>query len=652
MEIHMHIVPKMANNDVNLEVDLADDARIKKSICALLNSNGGKLTLTASNDTDLANADKNIHRCEQNFRNNVIGVYNVHKYIEVLKRVDNRITLVVSGLPTLCTLNTNLYLPTDRQVVLLPATEQDALRKILFESRIVEISEHEVPEQFCYEHKTKFGESKTVQLKHIEAKKKGRKDFVSRAIDNKLKECISAFANGSGGVIYYGIKDDRTVVGELLAGGEKDRQEITEKLEKEVRKMIWPEESGKIECGKQWNIEFVPVTNCSDKRFVIVVSVSPCCNGVFTKEPESYYIEKKDDVKVEKMSFETWKRNMYLKVPEPKEMNRTTWSSKRSEKNYMSTTEELEKFRQCADWETIEAAFTEISNTTDPNTTDPNTTDPNTELIFLFQMVAVQYRQGMFKIAEDHLTQFRNMVRKTKDPSVFDVEERYSSSAIERSRGDYQKAWGIIEEGLPKADFAPAGFIPASFYAHGASVLSKLIQDKSFIDENKDDKDFKGKVRQHVKNAKRLCDMALQHLMYFKDNYKIAKEELEQRLNITLALLCLKSANEDLASNSDLRTVDDKIKEAEKSFKNLEQEGTSAFKFNYCRLLLAKSQLHSELAKRCLKKADIIRFEKSKALKRDSNGRDKKQPKDNEDENVEEKQAPEKKIARKSCESA
>ena len=56
--------------------------------------------------------------------------------------------------------------------------------------------------------------------------------------------------------------------------------------------------------------------------------------------------------------------------------------------------------------------------------------------------------------------------------------------------------------------------------------------------------------------------------MYFKDDFKIAKEELEQRLNITLALLCLKSANEELASNSDLKTVDDKIKEAEKSFKN------------------------------------------------------------------------------------
>jgi hypothetical protein len=214
----------------------------------------------------------------------------------------------------------------------------------------------------------------------------------------------------------------------------------------------------------------------------------------------------------------------------------------------------------------------------------------------------------------------------------------------------------MIKDGLPKASMAPAGFIPASYYAHAASVLNKLVQDKSFVNENNKDKDFEGKMQEHVKNAKRFCDTALQHLMYFKDDFKIAKEELGQRLNITLALLYLKSAGEDLASNSDLKIADDKIKEAEKSIKNLEQEGTPAFKFNDCRLLLAKSQLHSELAKRCLKKAEClgkardIRFEEVKmryeAPKRDCEGRDKKQT-NNEDENIEEGQVPAKKIARK-----
>ena len=612
----------MANNNVlYVDLSLAKSNKelkglkkdIEKKICALLNSNGGKLVLTTSKGTDMTDALKKIKPYEQYFRN-VIGVYPVHEYFEILQEC-NRIILVVSGLPSLCTLSTNLYLPTDRQMLLVPGTERGTLRKILFESRIVEISKNQVPEQFRYGHATNLHESKSVQFKDIKAKRKGRKDFVSGAIDNKFTDYISGFANASGGRIFYGIKDDRTVVGELLPREEKDCEDIQRELGREVKKMIWPKESGEIKRGKQWNIKFVPVRNCdaNEKRFVIVVSVFPCSGGVFTKEPESYYVERKYEIKtgqakkrktekdeVTEMNFETWKMNMYYKVSEPKEMNRNTWSSK-AEKNYMKKTQELEELRQRADWEMIISKYKESLNTR----------DVNTKLICLFQMVAVRYRQGKFKRAENYLNEFRSMMSKAKDPSVFDVEERYSASAIERSRGDYRKAWDIIEEGLPKADMAPAGFVPASFYANAASVIGKLVQDKSFIDENKHDKDFEGIVRRHVKNAKRLCDMALQHLVYFKDEFKIAKEELEQRVNITLALLCLKSAGEDLAFDSDLKTADDKIKEAEKSFEKLKQEGV-VVKFNYCRLLLAKSQLHSELAKRCLRKQ--MSFKKARIL--------------------------------------
>ena len=580
------------NNVLYIDLSLAKSVKelkkvIERNICALLNSNGGKLVLTTSKDTDMTDALKKIKPYEQYFRN-VIGVYPVHKYFEILQE-GNVITFLVSGLPSLCTLNTNLYLSANRQMILLPGTRRGTLRKILFESRIVEISKHEVSEQFSYGHTTDLRKSKTVCFKEIKAERIGRRDFVSRAIDNKFKEYISGFTNASGGMIFYGIQDDGTVVGELLPCEEKYCKEITEKLEREVEKMIWPKELGEIKRGKTWDIKFVPVTNCdaNEKRFVVVVSVFPCSGGVFTKEPESYYIENNE---VKKMNFETWKMNIYYKVSEPKEMNRNTWSSE-AEENYVRKTQELEELRQRADWEMIISKYEESLNTR----------DVNTKLICLLQMVAVRYRQGKFKRAENYLNEFRRMMSKAKDPSVFDVEERYSASAIERSRGDYRKAWDIIEESLPKAEMAPVGFVPASFYANAASVLGKLVQDKSFIDENKHDKDFEGIVRRHVKNAKRLCDMALQHLVYFKDEFKIAKEELEQRVNITLALLCLKSAGEDLAFDSDLKTADDKIKEAEKSFEKLEQEGV-VLKFNYCRLLLAKSQLHSELAKRCLRK--------------------------------------------------
>ena len=602
----------MANNNV-LYVDLSLaksnqefkelKKEIERNICALLNSNGGKLVLTTSKDTDMTDALKKIKPYEQYFRS-VIGVYPVHKYFEILQE-GNTITFVVSGLPSLCTLRTNLYLPADRQMLLLPGTERGTLCKILFESRIVEISKNEMPEQFRYGHTTNLHESKSVQFKNIKAKRKGRKDFVSRAIDNKFTDYISGFANTSGGMIFYGIQDDGTVVGELLPNAEKDCEEIPRKLEREVKKMIWPKESGEINRGKQWDVKFFPVTNCdaNEKRFVIVVSVFPCSGGVFTKEPESYYIEKKDEVKTgqakkrktekgqvnkaSRMNFETWKINMYYKVSKPKEMNRNNWSSKQNEKEYMRNTQELEELRQRAGWKKIISKYEESLNTS----------DVNTKLVYLLQVIAVYYRRHQFEIAMNHLHEFRDMMSQTEDSSVFDVEERYFASAIERSRGGYRKAWDIIKEGLPKADMAPVGLVPASFYANAASVLSKLVQDKSFIDENKD-KDF-------VKNAKRLCDMALQHLVYFKDEFKIVKEDLEQKLNITLALLCLKSAGEDLAFDSDLKTAEDKIKDVEMSFEKLEQEGI-VFKFNYCRLLLAKSQLHSELAKRCLKKANVL----------------------------------------------
>ena len=75
------------NNVLEVDVSLAKNEKnlkeeIQKSICALLNCNGGNLVLTASNDTDLANAVKNIRPCEQQF-SKVIGIHGVHKYLEI-----------------------------------------------------------------------------------------------------------------------------------------------------------------------------------------------------------------------------------------------------------------------------------------------------------------------------------------------------------------------------------------------------------------------------------------------------------------------------------------------------------------------------------------------------------------------------------------
>ena len=162
---------------------------IVEYICALLNSEGGRLVLSARNDTNIV---ENVHSFEQYFKG-VIGSYNVHKCFEISELEDNRVTLVVSGLPRSCTLNTHLYLPSSTAISSLVPIEQRALREILFENRAVGNSEHDVPEQLCYGHKLEFGESKTVQFKNL---KTDEGDFASRAIGDRFTAYVSGFANG------------------------------------------------------------------------------------------------------------------------------------------------------------------------------------------------------------------------------------------------------------------------------------------------------------------------------------------------------------------------------------------------------------------------------------------------------------------------
>jgi tetratricopeptide (TPR) repeat protein len=536
-------------------------------------------------DDNTINADSVIRPIEQQFQN-IIGS-EVHNKFNVLEQTNNKITLDIQGLPKLCTLITNLFLPTCTEIQLIYAWEQDKLQQILFERRIVEISEQKLPEQFSSGSKCGIYESKTVQFKCLKTEKKGKTDFADRVIKNKFTSTISSFANASGGNIFYGIEDDGTVAGVPLSKPEKE--EITKKLEAAVRKMIWPEE---IERGKQWDIKFVPCG--SESMFVIVISVSPCIGGVFTKEPESYYVENGE---VKKMSFDSWKKNMYrkrntyetcMKVAKPAPVpERGIWSSKKSRNEYMKATERLEHFRQHGKWKMIEDYFNDSN--------ERNDLPVNDKLVSLFQIVAVKYRQGNFEDAEKYLMEFKTTKNSAEDKSIFDVEELYSASAIERSRGDYTEAWSIIKDGLALAEIAPAGFVPASFYAHAASVLSYLVNDESFIGESKDKKDLEDKIHEHTRIAEDLCYKAFQHLKYIENDFEIAKEELKQRISITSALLCLSPVGTDHApiSSSDIKAVVSKISESDQFFQELKQTAKTPARltYNHCRLLMAKSDL-------------------------------------------------------------
>ena len=551
--------------------------KIQMNICALSNSNGGKLILIIDDDTRGDNGDI-VRPIEQRLEH-VLHIDELHKVKDVIEE-KNKVTLVVPGLPRLCTMKTNLFMSTNEKVEMIPSIEDVNVREILFERRVVEIPEQQVPEHFYLNRDCGFRESKTVVFKQLMTDTTKRKNFASRIINNEFEDYVSGFANCLGGQFFYGINDSRVVGVKFNESGvENEKRNITKEIQKAIQKMIWAGNSSEIKCGEQWDIKFVPVKNEEDEiiqsTFVVVISVQPYIGGVFTAEPESYYVENGE---VKKMPFHTWRENMYVKIEEPKVFERSSWS-KDNEIEYMERTQDLEYLRQQGKWKAIKKSCRKI-----------NPASVNIWLINLFQLTAVHYRRGNEKTAREYLDEFSKRVLKddVKDKSVFEVEERYSASSIQRSSGNYSEAWSIIKESFQLAENAPVGFVVASFYENAAFVLSKLLHKGSFIGVSKDHKDFQKRGSEHMKRATKYCALALQHLLYIDDEFEKAKEDLRQKIHITMAHLLLRSADKDASvSDSDIESATLHINEAEKSFLKVKAK----LKFNYCRLLLVKSDL-------------------------------------------------------------
>ena len=163
-----------------------------------------------------------------------------------------------------------------------------------------------IPNEFVLGRESGLVESKTVQFKKMKSEKSKRIDLADRIMNNNITHYISAFANCSGGCIYFGINNSGIVEGEELL--DLNQNKIIEKVENAVSRMTWLEHGEGLKRGKQWDIVFVPTKNADKKlmqsTFVILITVEPCCGGVFVKEPESYHIV---NGKVEMMTFGVWR---------------------------------------------------------------------------------------------------------------------------------------------------------------------------------------------------------------------------------------------------------------------------------------------------------------------------------------------------------
>ena len=159
----------------------------------------------------------------------------------------------------------------------------------------------------------KFHESKQIQLKDYPSNN-GLLHNNNRTQRDHIREWISAFGNGSGGMIVLGV-DDKTgkITGQLLEGDSKD--ELDGKVSSIVDKMsqAWcfiPKRE------VHWDLKFLPVEGKESKSAltVVVLYIAGMQNlgGIFTKCPKSCELRPGLDGKeeVHQLNFEDWKQQM------------------------------------------------------------------------------------------------------------------------------------------------------------------------------------------------------------------------------------------------------------------------------------------------------------------------------------------------------
>ena len=332
---------------------------IMATLRALLNSDGGKVILNYEKAPPKHHVVDCIRIIEQRVKELTSCTTVANLTLDVLPQ---QLIIKVKGSCRLTTMNYNLHLPSESQVMSLPSNEPPEKIKEIIQSKVTGVRNILIGSHLKHFVRGEFGnlrESKKVCLKNLKATPSKCVTLADRITgkSNKLVCYISAFANHSGGHIYYGIKEDGVVEGQKAT--EKDKEEIIKKVSKRLNKMIWPEHSGKPQRGQHWDIHFEAVNdsygNIIPSIFVIVIYIGRCPGGVFTEEPESYHVS--HDGCVEKMSFHMWlshftERPMLI----PSTVPPITWRSEKSKKIYRQLTTRLVKFRN-------NSAMVEFENT-------------------------------------------------------------------------------------------------------------------------------------------------------------------------------------------------------------------------------------------------------------------------------------------------
>lgn len=266
-------------------------SKLLPAVCAFLNCDGGTIKITETK--------KDSRSIEQIIAKIITdSEYSIYVKIEEAQSVeaDFRLLIHVKKSKRFITVNYNLCIPSDKQIIKVQSTDRiEVIKRILGRPAIDFVIKGSHVRDFVMNEPSGLHESRVVQLKSLKVKPSNETKkaftFARRMTENnKFFHYVSGFANHRGGHIYYGIDDNGIVTGETLQ--KTDIDEVKKEVTEAMGKIVWTKNKIKPLQGTDWEIYFEEVKgDIMNSTYVVVVYVSFFRGGVFIAEPESYYVD-------------------------------------------------------------------------------------------------------------------------------------------------------------------------------------------------------------------------------------------------------------------------------------------------------------------------------------------------------------------------